>query len=156
MRKALPAYRITKRKWVSGAFDGEAAKRYPGRWNQRGHPVIYTASSRSLAILEILVHYEAHDLLNEHFVCIPLRIPAECILQLEEPLPGDWRTDPPPASTRALGTAWLTGGESLALAVPSVLVPAETNYLLNPLHPDFARLEMGEPEPLDLDSRLVD
>jgi len=151
----IPAYRITKRKWAATALDGEAAKRYPGRWNQRGHPVIYTASSRSLAILEILVHYEDHELLDEHFVCIPLQIPRESLLPPSDPLPDDWRADPPPPSTRALGTAWLASNESLALTVPSTLVPAENNYLINPLHPDFDKLVIGEPEPLDLDSRLV-
>ncbi len=151
----LPAYRITKRKWAATAFDGEAAQRYPGRWNLRGHPVIYTAASRSLAILEILVHYEDHELLNEHFICIPLRIPKECILELDEPLPPDWRSDPPPASTRALGSGWLECGRSLALRIPSTLVPAENNYLINPRHEAFDELEILDPEPLDLDPRLV-
>jgi len=155
MTEAVPAYRITKRKWMANAFDGEAAKRYPGRWNLRGHPLIYTAASRSLAMLEILVHYEEYELLNEHFVCIPLRIPRECILEPDHPLPDDWRADPPPLSTRTLGTGWLQGLASLALRVPSSVIPAEANYLVNPLHSDIGRVEIGEPEALDIDPRLL-
>ena len=155
MTEAVPAYRITKRKWAANAFDGEAAKRYPGRWNLRGHPLIYTAASRSLAMLEILVHYEEYELLTDHFICIPLTIPSECILELDEPLPDDWRTDPPPPSTRTLGTGWLESMASLALRVPSTVIPAEANYLINPLHPDIHRLEIGDAEPLDIDPRLL-
>ncbi len=152
---SIPAYRITKRKWAATAFDGEAAQRYSGRWNLRGYPVIYAAGSRSLAVLEILVHYEDHELLNEQFVCIPLHIPETCILPLDGDLPADWRTDPPPVSTRALGTGWLESRKSLTLRVPNTLIPAENNYLINPRHPDFEQLEILQPEPLDLDPRLM-
>ena len=51
--------------------------------------------------------------------------------------------------------SWLKSGRSAVLSMPSAVVPAERNYLLNPGHPDFARIVMGEPEALDTDFRLM-
>jgi RES domain-containing protein len=65
-------YRIIKTKWVSSAFDGEGARKYPGRWNNRGTSMIYAASSEALATLEILVHYESEQLIRDYFVIVPL------------------------------------------------------------------------------------
>ena len=96
------SYRIVKHKWQDSAFDGEGARRFPGRWNNRGTPMLYTASTRSLAILEILVHFEAEDLLREHFVVFELSIPDACLLQLDTALPDDWMEPPVTASTRTL------------------------------------------------------
>ncbi|MBI2497892.1 MAG: RES domain-containing protein, partial [Opitutae bacterium] len=42
-----------------------------------------------------------------------------------------------------------------ALRVPSVVVPGEFNYLLNPAHPDFKRVKIGKPEPFSFDPRLA-
>ncbi|MGH3090683.1 MAG: RES family NAD+ phosphorylase [Rubrobacteraceae bacterium] len=66
-----------------------------------------------------------------------------------------WRTYPAPPSLKAIGDAWLTEGRSLALRVPSVTVRGQHNYLINPAHPDFASVEVSDPEPLDLDPRLT-
>ena len=149
------SYRIVKRKWQDSAFDGEGARRFPGRWNNRGTPMLYTASTRSLAILEILVHFEAGDLFREHFVVFELAIPDACLLQLDTDLPADWMEAPVAASTRAIGDQWISSQASAALAVPSVIVPSELNYLINPGHPDFRKIRIGKPEPLGIDPRLV-
>jgi RES domain-containing protein len=149
------SYRIVKRKWQDSAFDGEGARRFPGRWNNRGTPMLYTASTRSLAILEILVHFEAEDLLREHFVVFELSIPDACLLQLDTALPDDWMEPPVTASTRAIGEQWISSRASAALAVPSVIVPSELNYLINPGHPDFRKIKIGQAEPLGIDPRLL-
>lgn len=70
-------------------------------------------------------------------------------------LPDDWRTYPAPPSLKAIGDAWLSEGRSLALKVPSVTVRGQYNYLINPAHPDFATIEVSEPEPLDLDPGIT-
>jgi RES domain-containing protein len=149
------SYRIVKRKWQDSAFDGEGARRYPGRWNNRGTPMLYTASTRSLAILEILVHFDAGDLLRENFVVFELSIPEACLLQLDTDLPADWMEAPVAASTRAIGDQWVSSQASAALAVPSVIVPSEMNYLINPGHSDFRKIKIGKAEALDIDPRLL-
>jgi RES domain-containing protein len=148
-------YRIVKTKWVSSAFDGEGARKYPGRWNSRGTSMIYTASSEALATLEILVHYESEQLIRDHFVIVPLVIPSTCILQLGDDLPDDWDAQPAPTSTRTIGDNWIKDNASAALAVPSVVVPREKNYLINPNHADFKNISILDPQPLNLDSRLT-
>lgn len=62
--------------------------------------------------------------------------------------PANWRRRPTPASVRAIGDAWVAAGESVVLRVPSVIVPGESNYLLNMLHGNFGELVLGTPEPV--------
>ncbi len=70
-------------------------------------------------------------------------------------LPPDWQIEPAPLSTRALGDAWLRAARSAVLALPSVIIPGETNYLLNPVHPDFRKITIGKPQPFAFDPRLL-
>lgn len=140
---------------AAGAFSGEGARRYGGRWNHRGIPVIYTAGSVSLATLEMLVHLEASQLLNA-YVCFPLTFDIGLCRRLDiANLSPDWRAYPASTSTRDLGTAWVQGTQSAILAVPSALVPTETNYLVNPAHSDFSSLSIGKPEGFRFDPRLI-
>jgi len=69
-------------------------------------------------------------------------------------LPEEWRSEPPPDACKALGSHWAEAGETLLLKVPSVIVPRECNYVLNPQHPDFTRLTIREAEPFGFDSRM--
>ena len=84
---------------------------------------------------------------------IPVYI-DEAFIEITDPLPGDWRLLPTPPSTRELGSRWVAESRSVALRVPSIVVDGEFNYLLNPRHPDFARLKIGEPQPFSFDPRL--
>ena len=70
-------------------------------------------------------------------------------------LPANWRTLGTRDALQAIGRAWLEEGRSAVLAVPSAVVPAERNYLINPRHPDFARIVIGVPKALDVDVRLL-
>lgn len=133
----IDAYRLVKTKWASSAFDGEGAKRYGGRWNSRGKACVYLSASESLAVLEILVHLNDTQQMN-HYTLLQLSIKQTDILYLpEENMPDNWKEFPAPADTAELGDAWLRGTPSLALAVPSVIVPREWNYILNPAHDKF-------------------
>ena len=69
-------------------------------------------------------------------------------------LPADWRNTPAPAALRTIGKDWLLAAETAILRVPSALIPQEWNYVLNPLHPDFAQLRVLAPEALAIDGRL--
>jgi RES domain-containing protein len=70
-------------------------------------------------------------------------------------LPADWQRYPGPPALRDLGTRWAESKASVVLAVPSAVVRGERNFLLNPRHPDFARLTVGAAEPFALDERLM-
>ena len=67
-------WRITTARFAASAFSGEGARRYGGRWNPRGTPLIYTAESRALALLEMLVQ---DDPLRARYVLIPAHIPDD-------------------------------------------------------------------------------
>ncbi len=146
-------FRLCKARWAETAFSGEGALRYAGRWHFAGSPVVYTATSRALAALEVLVHLEIRHA-PPSFVLIPALVPDELITPLENPPPG-WNALPAGDIARRLGTAWLKSSSSVALRVPSMVVNGEHNLLLNPLHPDFRRIEIGDPELFAFDPRLM-
>jgi RES domain-containing protein len=104
-------------------------------------------------MLEMLVQDEP---LRARYMMIPAEIPADLTVATIEPeeLPADWRDPAALEILRSLGTHWAADMTSAVLAVPSAVVPAENNYLLNPRHLDFARIEIGEPELLVTDLRL--
>lgn len=148
-------WRLVKARHVATAFDGEGARRYRGRWNHRGTRVVYLGGTLSLAALETFVHLTADDA-RLRFAAIEVRVPddlAAATLRIED-LPSNWRHEPPPEETRALGTQWATRGDSPLLRVPSVIVPQEWNYLLNPTHADAARVETLPPQPFGFDARV--
>ena len=70
-------------------------------------------------------------------------------------LPPDWRVEPPPLSSKAVGDAWVRAARSAVLALPSVIISGELNYLLNPAHPDFKRIFIGKPRRFTFDPRLL-
>src|SRR4051812_48166594 len=102
---------------------------YGGRWNEPGTQAIYTAGSRSLAALEVLVHY---SVLPRDFVVTPIRIPdgIDVIEISPAGLPNGWQTMTGYAGTQALGTLEL--GHAPVLRVPSAVIPQESNFVLNP------------------------
>ncbi len=152
---SLVVWRIVQRRLAKHAFSGEGARRYGGRWNSPGLPVIYTAQSQSLAALEILVHVDSENLLF-NYVAIPVRIEENLIIQIDSSkLPRNWRAYPATKATRVLGDSWLIDQESVVLQVPSAVIPTEYNFLLNPVHPDFRHLVPGKPVPFEFDSRLT-
>lgn len=150
------AWRIVKRSLAARAFDGEGARLHGGRWNSPGVPVVYLATSRSLALLEILVHLDDAEVLRRSYVLIEVEYGARFRRDLTVARrPEGWDESPAPATTRAVGDAWVERAESPLLGVPSAIVPAEFNLLLNPRHPDVRRLKIGKPEPLRIDPRRI-
>ena len=138
------------------AMDGEGARLNGGRWNHPGTAVIYTSATLSLAVLEMLVHVDS-DLLPLDLIAVSAEFPSQLPIRTvaEEALPRDWRTYPAPESTQSLGTVWAHSGDTVVLAVPSVVVPDERNYLLNPVHPDFHKITWSAPRPFQWDVRLL-
>ena len=147
-------YRLTASRYVDTAFSGEGTRRVGGRWTPPGYRVVHAASSIALAVLETLVHVDpsvmpAHRVIP---VDIPEAIPVTTIEVAD--LPDDWRRTPPSLSLRKIGKAWLDAGETAVMQVPSVIVPEESNYLVNPLHADFTQLAIRAPAPFGIDGRL--
>lgn len=136
------------------AFSGEGARLYGGRWNQKGVSMVYTAGSQSLATLEMLVQDEP---LRARYVMIPAAFPSRLKIEriTANDLPADWRSLSAREATQAIGTAWAKKNSSAVLAVPSAVIPSEFNYLLNPLHPSFSKIEIGEPQDFATDPRLI-
>jgi RES domain-containing protein len=151
----ISAWRIVKRKLAAQAFTGEGARVYGGRWNSPGIRVVYTSQSRALAALEILVHLESEEAL-EHYVMIEVRFNSVLVTSVEAfKLPADWQAEPAPLSLRSIGDGWVAAGVSAVLQVPSAIIPGESNFLLNPAHPDFSKLAFGKPSPFPFDPRLT-
>ncbi len=149
----MRVFRLCKARWTVTAFSGEGALRYAGRWHFAGTPVIYTAASRPLAALEMLVHLEIRHA-PPSFVLIPAEVPEPLVTALED-LPPGWDALPPEDVSRRLGTDWAQSGASVGLRVPSVVLRGEHNVLLNPSHQGFGQVEVGEPEPFAFDPRLL-
>lgn len=102
----------------------------------------------------MLVHTEDTQVLAAiTWATIPVRI-DEPLIEIADSLPHKWHQLPAPSSTREFGSRWVAESRSVALRVPSAVVDGEFNYLLNPRHPDFARLEIGDPQSFSFDSRL--
>ena len=148
-------WRIAREIHVDSALEGVGGLMVSGRWHRRGRPILYTASSAALAALEVLVHVEPLQAPDD-LRLLGLDLPDELTIEELVPalLPEDWRSVPAPESTQSIGNAWLERRSSVALRVPSVVVPMETNVLLNPRHPDMTRVRISSNETFRFDSRL--
>ena len=151
----VTAWRMVREARAAEAFTGEGARQFGGRWNSPGVAVVYASEHQSLAALETLVHLQPRGSLR--FVVIAVEFAEDLIEQLPATLlPAHWRGEPPGAATMEIGDAWVRAARTPVFAVPSVIVPQERNYLLNPLHADFRRITVREPLEFTFDPRLLD
>ena len=139
-------YRLHRARRAASDYGGSVL--YPGRWNAKGTPVLYFSLALSLACLEQLVHL-APEVIPDDYVFTTVELPGE-------PEAANYRGSLLDIdSTRRYGHRWATDQRSLAIVVPSVIIPTEFNLLLNPLHAAFTDLEWGEPQPFAFDPRLL-
>ena len=138
----LSVWRITTAAFGRSAFSGEGARLYGGRWNPKGISLVYTAATQSLAMLEMLVQDQP---LRALYMMIEARIPSAVTIDrvTVADLPADWRDIGARGKLQAIGAEWARKRSAAVLAVPSAIIPTESNYLLNPLHPDFKRIKVG-------------
>ena len=138
-RLAAPEHSRTVELMLSGV----GALRHGGRWNSPGRRAVYLGGSLALASVELLVHLRAPDVLRQYRK-LPVGIPEELIQRLDvRDLPRESAAPALHARTQAVGDRWLESEESAVLRVPSAVVPGEVNYVANPRHPDFDRIEPG-------------
>ena len=149
----MVVYRISSRKYAED-LTGEGARLHGGRWNHKLTPCLYTAATRALAILEYSVNVNIDDIPRAlSIACI--EIPGTAILLLEQArLPGDWQQAPAPSSTKDLGTALIKQNQYLAIQIPSVVIPEEYNYLINPLHAEMSKVRIVEVKDCVYDLRI--
>ena len=139
----LEVYRLHSKRYPANS--GKGAALHGGRWNPPGVEAIYTAQSRSLAALEILVHY---TVLPRDFVITPIRIPEERVIVARLQTDAQF----PEPQTRDLALKWFP--RTAALGVYSAIIPQERIYILNPTHPEFKYIEFLDSEPFLFDPRL--
>ena len=149
------AWRLVKARHQAGAFSGEGARIVGGRWNLPGTRVVYASDSLALAALETFVHL-GHAAIELRFVAFRITIPDVVAIENTpgRTLPRKWRAEPPLPETMEIGTRWSEAGKSACLRVPSVIIPRESNLMLNPAHPEFRRITIDPPEPFSFDPRL--
>ena len=153
--KAITAFRITQNRFARAAFDGEGARLYGGRWNSPGTAMVYLASSISLATLELLVHTDDFTTIAGNYCIIEVEFDQSLVLKPPaRELPMHWDSHVVSPATQLYGDHWAQGLASVVLEVPSAVVPAESVFLLNPRHKDFAKVEIGAAAHLRIDQRL--
>ncbi|HDR9763217.1 TPA: RES domain-containing protein [Burkholderia cepacia ATCC 25416] len=135
-------------------WSGTGAMLVGGRFNSPGRPVIYAASTFAGAMLEVLVHARIGKVPKTHG-WVEGTVPDDVAIERHttESLPAGWDA-PAPQFARRFGDAWLSEARTAILLVPSVVARAEFNVLVNPLHPDAARITVSEPKPVVWDERL--
>lgn len=148
-------YRILRRPYARRPIDGEGSYLFGGRWSSVGTRLAHTAAHQSLAIIEYFVHLDPVDAPHD-LVMATMEIPDE-VSRVRLPakrLPANWRAVPAPPGTAALGDRFVREGRKAILIVPSAVVPAETNWLINPRHGDFEKIRVRAVEPFEYDSRF--
>jgi RES domain-containing protein len=145
---------ITAWRLASGRYSpltGEGARLVGGRWNSPGRPLVYASESLALCLAECLVHLPAR--LPPDYIAFKVAIPEDSLGSIDvEMLSHQWEFDI--SITRAIGDEWLTGAKTVALTVPSAIVPESRNLLLDPSHPRFAEVHVLEQQPFRFDPRL--
>jgi RES domain-containing protein len=141
-------------RYAVSAASGEGARLYGGRWNSRGVRVVYASTSLALAALETFVNLEP-NLQPKDLVSIEGEIPDGIQIGRLDPkgLVRDWQ-EPRDESLRRFGDEWIREGKAVALLVPSAAIRGEWNLLLNPVHPEFAKIRFHEPESFEFDARM--
>ena len=147
-------WRITHRDYKDSVFTGEGAKLFGGRFNSEGTPLVYTSGNLSLAMLEMFVQSNDRDYFkNCLFFYVDL---AEDLIFKPSPedFPEGWNQVPFGNSSQQFGDKWISSGSKPVMQIPSVVVPVEYNFVLNPAHPDFHQISYQEFDSVVFDERL--
>ena len=150
----MEVFRISQKQFSSKLTSSGRA----GRWNPNGQQVIYTGASRSLAALEMVVRKRKMNLTEDYMIMVISVADADHLVKQVKmaDLPGFWRSMEAYPVLRGIGSEWYMSQESLMLKVPSVVIPAEHNYIINSRHPDFARhVSLVRTEEYFWDGRLL-
>ncbi|GAB3021166.1 RES family NAD+ phosphorylase [Niabella terrae] len=151
----MNVFRITQNRHLSEDLRGIGASLYPGRWNKKDIPCIYTAESRALALVEHMANVTKATYIGSSFTLRNIFVPDELIVKIStEMIPANWRDKPPPMATRVFGTELLQSKKGLAYILPSVVIPQEFNIIIDPTHHAIENVLIINDEPLAFDLRL--
>ena len=154
MEKLLKSYRIFKDIHLKTANTGYGASLFPGRWNPRNVPLLYSAETLSLSCLEIVVNANVAGLLDNYlFVEYQFKESFVKIIDIKD-FPPNWMASPPSNITRDIGDQWIKSNKSAVLRVPSSIIPLEYNYLINPNHSDFINITKSQADKFIFDNRF--
>ena len=147
-------WRIVKEKHAKTAFSGEGARIFEGRWNSGGVRMVYCSEHLSLAALEILVHTQP-VLIRDKFRVFRVSWDETIMSAIDlRKLPKGWNAQPPGLISKNIGDEWVHSSRSAVLVLPSVIVPLEKTFLLNPKHRDFGKIQIKDAGGFQLDPRL--
>ncbi len=151
----MKVYRIAKEQYIND-LTGIGAKIVGGRWNFRGIPVLYTSSSISLSMLECLAHFPV-AYAPQNMAIATIIIPENSLVEEINitDLPENWRAIPSPKALKERSYQWIKDQEALVLKVPSIIVPQEFNYIINPFHKDSKSIELYKIAPFFFDGRVL-
>lgn len=147
-------FRLAKAKY-SRDLSGRGAEKTGGRWNSKGTAMVYTSESRALCTTEIAVHTPL-GILPKDYELVSINIPDDLkihTLSLKKP-PFDWNSIPHSGSTQDLGDHFVRANSFAVMKVPSAVVPGDYNYLINPSHPDSAKIKITKTEVFCFDKRM--
>ncbi len=148
-------YRLAKAQYKD-SLSGYGAALRGGRWNSVGVEIIYTASSRALAMAEMLVHIDVEDVPDDYHMMrigVPDTIARNIISQSDLPTHWNKMIEYLPLS-RSLGDRFIKDKRYGVLSVPSAVVKGDFNILINPYHEGFSKIEILSTEPFPFDQRL--
>jgi RES domain-containing protein len=146
-------FRLSKQAFIKD-LSGIGAEKTGGRWNSKGVPVLYTAASRALAVVEVVVHVPV-GIIPINYQLATLEVPDSSILEIDvNDLPKNWATNPFTRQTQDIGNSFIRNNEYLVLQVPSATITGDINYVINPRHPEFNNVKIKSIEPFIFDVRL--
>jgi RES domain-containing protein len=147
-------YRIAECSYIND-LSGSGMRYFGSRWSSKGKPGVFLASSRALAVLEVLVHLQPL-FIPDNYCLAEIEVPEDSIEQADvNSLPANWKDISPPGMLKKVGDTFLFEQEHLMLQLPSVIVPSEFNFLINPLHKEIKRVKVRHVEPFSFDERLI-
>jgi RES domain-containing protein len=148
----MKVYRFAAPKHVDG-LSAEGARRNGGRWNSKGIPVLYCATSESLGLLELRVH-SPHPYPRARMKFV-IEVPDDSVVKISvDRLPRGWNKLPPVPASKHFGDAWVEAKSSLGILVPSVIASEESNLVLNPAHDRFKEVRLISTMRVTMDLRL--
>jgi RES domain-containing protein len=146
-------FRLSKQAFIRD-LSGMGAEKTGGRWNSKDVAVLYTAASRALAVVEVVVHVPV-GIIPVNYQLATIEVPDNSILKIDiKDLPKNWATNPFTRHTQDIGNKFIRNNEFLVLQVPSATVTGDTNYLINPKHLEFNKVKIKSVEPFMFDVRL--
>jgi len=144
-------YRIVHKMYSNSLF----ASGVRGRWNSAGNKVLYAAESIPLAFLEIMVRRQGVGFNNDfQIMIISILDPVSMEVVNLADLSPTWRDPNDYSACLPLGDRWFREAKSIALKVPSAVMPEAYNYVINTMHADYNQVSLAGVTNLVPDPRI--